>query len=323
MTFEFAKQNAVISMYFLELPMLDKASVALDAQTEEERVKSKYKQNKDSLDEILKIYGDISKIFHKKLEQGYYYNTPEGLYIVTECVRDENDIEKEIEFTYRRGDLIVYSYSESKRNKENRLIYYKFVSFDDDGKTILHSKENYVVDDFRIEIYRDSEGYITEWLEEKGDYIDAFNTIRPTIKIKKDHNGNPIEIKRWEYDTQDRIISYTVSNNESYCQIENSYMEDLIISNYKNRAGIVYWNRIFNLNVGKHTSEKLFDSQGMLIREENFSYNTNGDLLIRIDKSSTGEILSTKEVQYNENNEPVLIINRNKDGTTMTEVKVA
>lgn len=329
MAFEFTRQDAIVDVSFLNNNLVESLQNESELQKQsfatahQNFIADKYKPDRIDLDELLNEFGNVSKIYHKKLEQGLYSITQDGLYIVNENIKTENNIEKEIEFTYYRGELIVYSYSESKKNKDEKYIYYKFISFAEDGKTILHSKENYAINDLRIEIYRDSEGYVTEWFEEKGKYIDAFSTIEPTSKIKKDSAGNIIEAKEWEYDSSGRITSYTASNNKNYCQIENSYVDDLIISNYKNRDGITYWNRIFNSKVGKHTHERLFNENGLLIREETFSYSANGNLILRIDKGANGDILSSKEIQYSADETPILIINRGITGDILSSISVA
>lgn len=309
MTLDFASQNRG-----LRYDVSDTSS--------EERVK--YKPSKIELNDILKNFGDLSRIFYKKLEQGFYDITYDNLYIVNALVIDENSVMKEIEYTFSKNELKIYSYSESKKDSEDKLIYYKFVSFDDDGKSILHSKEHYAINDLRIEICRDANGDVSEFLEEKGFDTNAFVTKQPTYKIKRDGQGNIVEFKEFTYDIEGRISSYKyIDSNKKYCLIENSYIEDFIITNYKNKDGITFWNRVFSSKVGKHTSESLFDVNGELIREEHFSYNTNGDLIRRVDKNADGDILGYKEIEYNENNNPILIISRNRDGTIKSEVNVA
>lgn len=308
MSFEFANQNAVLSNTISYAKNTDYL---------------KYKPCKLQLKEILDDFGDLKCNYYKKLELGFYNTDCNNLYIVSSFVISKNLLSKEVEYTYFNDELRLYSYSETKKNKDGKYTYYKFISFADDGKTMLHSKEYYAINNLRIEIYRDSEGYISEVLEEKGSSVNAFETIQPTSRIKRNGNGDVIELKEFTYDSEGRICSYKYINPNKYCLIENSYIEDYIISNYKNANGVVFWNRIFNITVGKHASESLFNSKGELIREEKFSYNVNGDLVVRIDKNANGEILSSKEIKYNEFNNPVLIINRNKDGIIKSEINVA
>lgn len=278
---------------------------------------------KINLEEIFNQFGDLRKVFHKNLEKGNYCSTVTNHYLVSETVYDDLGVEKQLEFTYDKGELLVYSYTELKKDKNGEINYYKFVNFTDDGKSVINSTENYVLNNQRLEVKRDFKGRITELIEESGLEVNAFYVNYPTHLVKKDKYGNVIEYREYRYDSQKRNILAKIIKNDTYYLIENEYQDNFVISNYKNIQGNTYWTRVFNNKIKRHVIERLFDNDGNIIREEVFSYNKYGDLTLRVDKDSSGKTLSSKEIKYNIHNSPVLIINRGKNGIIESEIEVA